>query len=274
MNADFTQKLLEMGLQPNEAAVYLALLEMGGGSVTDISRRANLNRTTGYDILERLCLYGLAGRSPAGTKKKQYLAEPPARLKQYLENKKHVYERRLNELGGLLGDLQSLYKTELKPAIKFAEGKEAMQNLYLHVLDSRSTVYSIINLKNYAEFFDEFGDYQLQQRIRRGVKEKVLAIKNDTALWWYNKTYNKNPIRRRNTEYRWLDLAKEYKTAGEIIIFDDKVIGMLSSPKENIAFEIQSQSFADFLKIIFELAWTKAEKEAPKQTRRQIANRP
>lgn len=252
------EKLTSLGLQENEAKIYLALLELGQGTVTQISRKAGLNRTTGYDILERLGINGLINRARAGKKKIVYVAESPAHLKQYLEDKKRLYERRIDECKNLLPDLQSLYKTEIKPVIKFAEGKEEMQKLYLNVLESKSEVFSILNLKGYAEIFDELGSYQSSERDRRGIKERVLAIQNDTAKWWYDKTYKKDKNKQKNTEYRWMQPDGEHNTAGEINIFDDKVIGMLSRPEENVAFEIQSQTFADFLKMIFKMAWSKA----------------
>lgn len=164
----------------------------------------------------------------------------------------------MEELKNFLPDLQSLYKTELKPVIKFAEGKQAMRETYLHVLDSKSTIYSILNLKGYAEVFDEPGTYQSMERYKRGIKERVLTIDSDTARWWYNKTYKGSRRRQQNTEYRWLKWNDRFSTAGEVNIFDDKVIGVLSTPSENVAFEIQSQTFADFLKIVFEMAWEKA----------------
>lgn len=252
-------QLTNLGLKEHEVKVYLALLELGKGTVTDIGKIAGINRTTGYDVLERLCFYGIASRATAG-KKRLYAAEPPHRLKQFLENKKRQAERRLEDLGGLLGDLQSLYKTDLKPVIKFAHGKEEMKNIYLHVLDAKSEVYSILNLKGYAEVFDEIGTYQSEERAKKKIKERVLAIDSDTARAWYDKTYKNKKTRRENTEYRWLKWDARYATAGEINIFDDKVIGMLSKPSENVAFEIQSQNFADFLKIVFEIAWTNAKK--------------
>lgn len=248
--------LKNLDLQPNEAAVYLALLELGRGTVTEISRQAGLNRTTGYDVLERLCLYGIASRVTT-RKKKAYVAESPARLRHYLENKRQLAERRLEDFKNLLPDLQSLYKTDLKPTIKFAEGKEAMEKIYHDVLEAKGAVYSILNLKNYAEFFDELGTKQSAERARRGLHEKILAISNNTARWWYNKTYQGKKRLQKYTEYRWVEEKKEPSTAGEVNIFDDTVIVMLSRPTENVAFEIQSQTFADFLKIIFELAWAK-----------------
>ncbi|MFA6427301.1 MAG: helix-turn-helix domain-containing protein [Candidatus Magasanikbacteria bacterium] len=256
MNPQLYKQLQDVGLQDNEAKVYLALLEIGRGTVTQISSRAGMNRTTGYDILERLSLHGLVNPVITSKKKRIYVPEPPIRLKQFLENKKRQAERRLNEIGSLLPELQALYKTELKPVIKVAEGKNAMQKLYMNVTESNSTIYSILNLKGYAEAFDEMGTIQSEERFKKGIKEKCLAVDSEVARWWHDKTYKKqSKARQENTTYHWLPWDDRYKTAGEVNIFDDKVIGVLSKPEESIAFEIQSQTFADFLKLVFEMAW-------------------
>lgn len=256
MEKNTFEKLRDLGLQENEVKVYLALLELGQGTVTQISRRAGLNRTTGYDVLERLGINGLVNRARAGKKKMVYVAESPSRLKQYLEDKRRLYERRVEEFRNVLPELQSLQKTEIKPVIKFAEGREEMEKLYLNVLQAKSEVYSILNLKGYAEIFDELGTYQTAERHKKGIAEKVLAVKNEVAEGWYNKTYkNKTGVDKNLTKYKWIEGQEKYDTAGEINIFDDKVIGMLSKPNENVAFEIQSQTFADFLKMVFEMAW-------------------
>ena len=254
MEISLNERIEKLGLQPNEAKVYLALLELGKGSVTDISKAAKLNRTTGYDIIERLCLQGVANRVLIG-KKHLYTAEPPHRLRQLLEDKQKKAENQLKELESVFPDLQALFKSDLKPMIKFAHGKEEMINLYHHVLDTKSEVYSILNLKNYAEEYSEVGEYQSRQRAKKGIKQKVLAINSKTARDWYNKTYKGKKKLRQATKYRWLEWDDRFATAGEVNVFDDKVIVMLSKKTENMAFEIQSQTFADFLKIVFEIAW-------------------
>src|SRR5438105_4390205 len=105
MESATIQQLERLGFQSNEAKVYLALLNLGQTTVTIVSKAAKINRTTGYDVLERLCSYGVANRSGAG-KKRIYIAEPPHRLRQFLDNKKKQAERRLEELGDILPDLQ------------------------------------------------------------------------------------------------------------------------------------------------------------------------
>jgi len=257
MRNTLEQQLIALGLQENEVRVYLALLELGEGSVTAIAGRAKLNRTTAYDILERLGLYGIVGRVASSKKKRIYTPEPPHKLRQYLENKKHAYERRLKELKDVLPELQMLYKTELKPSVKFAEGKEDMTKLYGNVLESKTPVYSILNLKGYAESFDEVGADQSKERAKRGIEQKVLALKSKEAEAWHKKTYDGKKRMNQATEYKWLGWDDRYNTAGEINIFDDKVIGMLTKPDENVAFEIKSQTFSDLLKIVFEIAWEK-----------------
>ena len=49
------QKILEnFGLEAKEARVYLAALEVGGGGVLEISRKANVERVNTYYVLDRL----------------------------------------------------------------------------------------------------------------------------------------------------------------------------------------------------------------------------
>lgn len=251
MDYKLIEKIERLGLQRNEAKVYVATVELGRATVMQISKAASLNRTTGYDILKRLAVHGLVYHEKAG-KKKIVVAAPPSSLTKYLRLQKKQAEMRVQEVEDILPELQERYKTEIKPSIKFAEGKEEMEKLYLNVLEAKGLVYSILNLKNFAEFFDDIGTYQSKERRRRGIRERVLCVKNDTSTWWYNKTYKKKDG---VTEYRWVPDNDRFNTGGEINIFDDKVIGLLSKPSENIAFEIQSQTVADFLKIIFEMAW-------------------
>jgi sugar-specific transcriptional regulator TrmB len=253
------EKLDQLGLQNKEAKVYLALLESGQGTVAQLSKTAQINRTTGYDILERLSLYGLASRTVLGKKKIVYAAEPPARFKRYLENRKNLAERNLLEGAELLDELQLVYKTEAKPVIRFFEGREGIKNIYNHTLESKNTIYSILDLSQYLPEFDEFGKQHVKLRVERGVKEKVLVVKNKEGQNFYDTTYRGKKKFQENTEYRWLDKKFTGLPAAEINIYDDIVMGVLFKPKENAAFEIQNESFANSLKMMFDIAWGSAE---------------
>ncbi|MFH1456962.1 MAG: helix-turn-helix domain-containing protein [Patescibacteria group bacterium] len=254
MNNLLLEKIESLGLQHNEALVYLALLELGRGTVSQISKVAHLNRTTGYDILERLSLYGIANRLVSG-KKKIYITEPPSRLKTYLQTKKNIAERNLEKVDDFLPDLQSLYKTDLKPSIKFFEGFEGIDNIYKHTLGAKSTIYSILDLDQYLPDLDEFGKEHIAARTRLKIKEKALVRKTNTAVDYYKDVYSGSAEKKKMTEYRWLEHEFPFSPAAEIMIYDDIVIGVLFKPGEKSAFEIKSQSYANSLKVLFEIVW-------------------
>ena len=193
MNLEYFEKLTALGLQDNEARVYLALLELGRGNVTEVSKAAGLNRTSGYDILERLGTLGLVNRSTLGKKKLIYIAEPPGAIKQYLENKKNLYQTRLNKVDDLIFNLNSLTKGADKPIIKFFEGRKGIKNIYLHTLQAKETILSTLDLSQYLPEFDDFGVDYINQRLKLKIKEKVLAVKSPKALEYYDKVYQKNP---------------------------------------------------------------------------------
>jgi sugar-specific transcriptional regulator TrmB len=259
MNYKIVENLRKLGLQDNEAKVYLALLELDRGTVSDISKSAQLNRTSGYDILERLALYGLASRAGSGTKKKYYAAEPPVRFKQYLENKKQIADRRLSDAGEVLQDLQGLYKKESKPIIKFFDGQEGIKNIYWHTLEAKSVIYSVLDLSVYLPEYGQFGKDYIKERAKRRIREKVLVLKNKVGTDYYNSVYKNNKNFQLVTEYRWLNKQFPFVPAAEMNVYDDVVMGVLVKPGENAAFEIQNPSFANSLKILFELSWEQGE---------------
>ena len=53
------EQLERLGLNRNEAKIYLALLDLGEAQAGQISKKAQINRTTTYDSVERLIQRGL-----------------------------------------------------------------------------------------------------------------------------------------------------------------------------------------------------------------------
>lgn len=83
-NTQLKLTLQNFGFSEKEADVYIGLLELGKGTVTEISRKAGINRTTGYDILNSLTNKGVvsvSGKEP----KQEYAAESPDSITTYLK---------------------------------------------------------------------------------------------------------------------------------------------------------------------------------------------
>src|SRR3989344_4169856 len=91
-------KTLEyIGFSEKEVLVYLALLSLGKGTVTEISRRAGIIRPTGYHILSSLEskeLVKVSGKEP----KQEYVAESPDAIENLLLKKIESDQARVKEI--------------------------------------------------------------------------------------------------------------------------------------------------------------------------------
>ncbi|MCB0325821.1 MAG: helix-turn-helix domain-containing protein, partial [Bdellovibrionales bacterium] len=60
---DLETVLSEVGLSEKESSVYLALLQLGRSSVTPISARSGVKRTSIYNFIDRLVALGLVEKT-------------------------------------------------------------------------------------------------------------------------------------------------------------------------------------------------------------------
>ena len=72
--ADYEEYLRSAGLSKRGAAVYVALLQAGVSSPSEISRTAKVKRSTVYNIIEELERAGLVAEVPR-EKRKKYVAK-------------------------------------------------------------------------------------------------------------------------------------------------------------------------------------------------------
>lgn len=56
------EQLEKLGFSPKEADVYLALLELGTAVVSDVAKKANINRSTTYILLDALPVFQLVAK--------------------------------------------------------------------------------------------------------------------------------------------------------------------------------------------------------------------
>jgi len=78
--------LTEMGLSQNEAKVYLAMVELGSTSISEISKQSKIHRTNIYDAVQRLKAKGLVCTTKKGGRL-LYEASDPEKLLNYWKEK-------------------------------------------------------------------------------------------------------------------------------------------------------------------------------------------
>jgi sugar-specific transcriptional regulator TrmB len=247
-NFELQKALLSLNFTEKEANVYLALLELGQGSVSEIARKANINRTYGYNILSALAAKGLvnvSGKEP----KQEYAAESPDKIRNML-NAEILKNRDFLQLADkIIPQLKSIHSVRGRPQVRFYEGKEGIKQVYEDTLTSHEPIRAFAHVEDNNETLPEyFPDYYFR-RAKRGIKIRAIFPNSPAAkdLVKFDK------IQMRETA---LVPADKYSFSPEINIYDNKV--MIASWREQLGITIESNEIADAMKKIFELAWISA----------------
>jgi len=242
--------LKAIGLSDNEVVCYLALLELGKGTVSEISRKGLLNRTTGYDILNRLVSKGLvsiSGKEP----KQEYMAESPDRLEVYISAELEKKQNELNEARSIIPKLKSIHNVTGRPQIRFYEGKEGLKEVYEDTLSSSEEIRAYASVDDVHSALPGYFPNYYKRRASKGIP--IRAIFTDNVEGRELAKHDKEELR----QSAFIPSDK-YSFHPEINIYDNKV--MIASWREKLGIIIESTEIADAMKKIYELAWAEAKR--------------
>jgi sugar-specific transcriptional regulator TrmB len=242
-----TQKqLIELGFNQKEAKVYLALLELGPSTATEIARKAQINRTTAYDILDSLAGDGLINLL-GETKIQKYAAESPEKVIKFLENKISKTKEQLSMAQVLLPQLLSIYSTKEKPKVKFYEGVEGMREAFEDTLTAEREILAYaVGEDMYQALSDKYFKDYFKRRTLKNIRVRVIAP--DTPE---SRAVVVNDTQELRTSL--LVPKEQFYFSIEMNIYSNKV--MVASWREKFAIIIESAEIADAQRKIFELSW-------------------
>jgi predicted transcriptional regulator len=239
-------ELLKIGLTQEEAKVYLACLEINGGPVSSIARKANVHRVSCYHTLENLLEKKLLSQyNKNGVK--YFAPEAPDQLLQLAEEKVNITK-------GLLPQLKSLASAlAFQPKIRFYEGQDGVERIFTESLTAKGEILGYTNLNDVTTFFPTFFEQYTHTKLRRKIKTRYLSPTTvetvhvlDTFL---PKTYDPNLIE------ILLVNKDQFLFENEVLIFNNTV-GIVSLKKDELlGLMVESPTFARTMKAVFDLAW-------------------
>lgn len=240
--------LLEVGFSARQAKVYLGLLELGRGTVAEVARKAGINRTTGYDILDSLVeknLASISGRKP----KQEYVAESPDRLEAYLEHQAEEALARAKSVANLIPELASIHNVFGKPKVMFFEGKDGLEQVYEDTLTAHETILAYANVEDMHNALPNYFPRYYKRRADKGIAIRAILPGNAAG---------KERAEQDKEEARETAIVPDdkYYFSPEINIYDDKI--MIASWREKLGVIIQSKEIAEAMKSIYKLAWAEA----------------
>jgi len=243
------KQLQELGFSSKEVKVYLALLELGQAQITPLARKAQINRTTTYDIVSSLMREGLIHRV-LDTKKETYKAHQPQRIPQIIEKRIADLEDRQKKAQRMVAQLQLLAnKAPGKPRVSIFEGIDGIKEMYEDTLLSPEPIVSFSS----TESLESFDQKYLHDYYRRRAKKKVFirAIINDVKSAHEYQALDKKLYRSlRIVPLEMMDIGPE------VYVYENKT--SFFSLKERYGVLIESADIANSLKKLYELAWHRA----------------
>ncbi|NCO05329.1 MAG: hypothetical protein GW939_04265 [Candidatus Magasanikbacteria bacterium] len=167
----------KFGLDETEARVYSALLTLGSGTVTEVTSTADVTRTLGYSVLEKLQSYGLVKNvSRETSKKKIFIAESPEKIVNFVEKRKNDWNDKLEEAKKSLPNILSLYKMGSKPVLRYEENISIVENVSRETFSEGSEICSIINLNGCS---DSLKSIVIKNISDNSLSRKVIIIDED-----------------------------------------------------------------------------------------------
>ncbi len=159
-----TQLYEDLGLSPNEARIYDALVTYGGSGVSTIALRSKVHRSNAYDSLHRLIEKGLV-YEVFDQRETLYEAVDPGKLLEFLEEKQR-------KLQSALPSLLSRYQKHRAPEQAYIfKGIEGVKNYLRLALKTSEDIYSFAAKGAWFDpRLETFTDWFLKEAKKKGIK--------------------------------------------------------------------------------------------------------
>lgn len=243
-DASILRTLQNIGFDEKEAAVYMALLELGQAPVSEVAERAELKRAIVYHVIERLKQKGYAQDVKSG-KVKHFAVSDPSKLLQHASSA-------IEDLKFMLPLMRSLQdKGRSKPRIEYFEGKNAVFATYQLYEQSKMGRY-ITSLDRLHQIFPQELKAWIE-RCRSGiVPPKAHHLITDTTI---DKKWGKDMMKY-GQHVRCL--PKDMQMDMDFAIMD-RLIGITSFDPLFIVV-IHSEAIATSAAQLFDMAWGQGRK--------------
>jgi len=234
-----TDILKKIGMEEREARIYITLLRLGVSTATKLSEEVDIDRTTIYDILNRLINRGIVSYVIKDSKRYFSPVNPYQILKELQE--------REEELKEVMPRLVAISKTEKeKTNVEIFKGKEGIAGIFKTILRDRKDYIFIGAGHQVSETIPIFIYKFLKEASELKLRGKLLCEEgfgdHDVDIIGKNETYR--------------IISKEFTSTTTQVWGDKTAFFVFSEPYYTIL--IESKEIADRHRLYFDYLWKQA----------------
>lgn len=236
------QNLEKLGLNRNEAKVYLALLYKGQATASELVKSVGVHRNIVYDNLEKLMDKGLV--SVIREKNKIFIAQKPSAIVEFLESKKSLIDKEMNLAKNMIPEINQLLASHrTKQDVQVFRGISGLKKVLAELVQAK-TSWSIGITNESVK--------ALGETYWKNYNQNKKETKTEEYLLW-NADF-KNTVILKNPKSHHRILPKELDQVTETLIWDNKV-AITTYSQEPIAILIENKEIYDMHRKHFDFLW-------------------
>jgi sugar-specific transcriptional regulator TrmB len=232
------ETIIKLGLNEKQADVYLACLELGSATVSEIAEKSGVKRTSIYNFLEELVAKG-------------YLAEikQDDQILLTAEDPKILEQKAKSSLDGvqnIMPELLAMFnRPGNKPKVLFYQGIKGIKKIYEATLKSKEPIYAFSDFEKMMPLMEKWMWKYADRRAENNIE--FLSIAKDGP--WARKAEAKSEAHKRK-----MKIMKDINFDTEINIYENKV-AILSFERPLSGLIVEDVAIAQTLKSIWQMIW-------------------
>lgn len=238
------EKLKKIGLSEREAKVYVCLLQLGEASVSEVAKKADINRSLLYDFLDALSKKGLVTYIIKNNVRFYRPAEP-TKIRDLLKEREKVYS-------SILPELLKIYSPRLnKPIIEVLVGKEGIKTILNDVLNLKKD-WDCFNVPGKGpEVLGAMVHAFESERQKLGINLRAIFVSTDAGI-----KRAKDFMKMKCTHVKFTE--QKYESPASNWIYDNRLVLIFWKKDEPFAIRIIDKELADSYRNHFNIMWKHA----------------
>lgn len=244
--------LINLGLSPEEADIYLSLINSGPQSAGQLAKSTKVKRTYIYSVSASLVKKGLVSQSKKG-KTTVFSPMSPDKLASLVENKKVLIEQAENTLESIMPSLKEKFEAvDTRPVVTYYEGADGIKKVYKDTLKNAKEILALVETSEVdPEIYNWVTKEYVRERAKGDIKVKAIASSGPkTAIY--------TGLNREELRETKVVSSEKFPFENEINIYGSK-IAIINHKKGDklLGVIIDNKSVAETFKSWFRLTWSK-----------------
>lgn len=231
-----------LGLTPNEARVYVSLLELGNAQVAQITEKSGIHRRNVYDSISRLMEKGLVS-SVIVNNNKIFSPVNPKRFLEIIDEKGYKLNDLKKRFRQIMPELELMAKLKDSHDVRFFKGTEGLKSVFEDILRTGEPYIGYGPRNELMDILKHYYRHFIERRVKAKISAKLICGEQ-------SRDYKKlNPY----IQIRYI--PQEYSSKAALRIYGSKVAILLLSKEDPLAIVIKNKAIAEGYRKYFEVMW-------------------